>query len=416
VDDNHPIRRAVVARLLAALRETSVVLLHGARETGKTTVARWLADGPHPARYFSLDDALVLGAIRRDPAGFLAGIDGPMVLDDIQQAPWLFLPLQAAVDRQPRRGRFLLIASSNLFRLPNLSESLASRMEVVTLWPFSEAEITGASATFLDALFLPSPPRFSQPDVDFPSRLLRGGYPPAVEHTDAHQRGAWFGSYLLTRVERDLRDLANREGLSALRRMLAIMAARTSALLNFAELARSVAIPQTTLKRYFALLEATFLAQLVPAWSGDVGKRLIKVPKLFLNDTGLAAYLLGVSAERLAEETAVRGALAENFVAMELCKQAGWKQLPPHVFHFRTAAGQEVDFVIENAAGLLAGIEVRAKATVTARDFSGLRALAEIAGRRFRRGIVLYTGNSAVAFGSDLMALPISALWEPQEA
>ena len=413
MDDNHPlVRRLLSAPLLAALTDTPVVLLHGARQTGKSTLARLVADGPHPARYITLDEAVVLAAARTDPTGFLAGIDGPVVLDEVQRAPDLFLAIKADVDRQRRPGRFLLAGSANVFLLPRISESLAGRMEVLTLWPLAEVEIAGATATFLDSLFAVSPPRCTNHPFDLPSRLLRGGYPPALERADPDRRRAWFGSYILTILERDVRDMANIESLTALPRLLALIAARTASLVNFTELARSLGIPQTTLKRYFALLEATFLIQLVPAWSGNLGKRLIKAPKLFLNDTGLAAYLLGVTSARIATEASLRGALLENFVAMELRKQAGWSRQGIQIFHFRTAAGQEVDFVVENSAGAIAGIEVKASATVTNKDFNGLRALAETAGARFRRGVVLYAGTTAAAFGSNLYALPVSALWE----
>ena len=239
----------------------------------------------------------------------------------------------------------------------------------------------------------PRPRRHGLPDIV--ARLLRGGYPPAVERADPDRRRAWFGSYILTVLERDIRDMARIEGLTALPRVLALIAARTAGLANFAEVARSLAMPQTTLKRYFALLgKAAFLIELLPAWSTNLGKRLIKAPKLFLNDTGLAAYLLGVNESRLERETPLRGALLENFVAMELRKQASWSRVCAQVFHFRTAAGQEVDFVVEDGAGKIVGIEVKASATVTSHDFNGLRALSEVAGPRFHRGIVLHTGDA----------------------
>jgi len=241
--------------------------------------------------------------------------------------------------------------------------------------------------------------------------LLRGGYPPAVERADPERRRAWFGSYIMTILERDVREIAHIEGLTALPRVLELLATRTAGLLNFADLARSLAIPQTTLKRYFALLEATFLVQFVPAWSANLGKRLIKAPKLFLNDTGLAASLLGLNQERLDREATLRGALIENFVAVELRKQAGWSRVPAQLFHFRTAGGQEVDFILEEPGGRIVGLEIKASSTVRGHDFSGLKALAEAAGARFHRGVVLYGGDTVVPFGPHLYALPFGTLW-----
>jgi hypothetical protein len=212
-------------------------------------------------------------------------------------------------------------------------------------------------------------------------------------------------------VQRDVRDLANIEDLTALPRLLSLVAARSCSLLNFAELSRSIGIPQSTLKRYLTLLETTFLVQLLPAWSANLGKRLVKSPKILLNDTGLMAHLLGLNEERLKADPALMGPLLENFVALELRKQAAWSQTRPQAFHFRLPAGEEADLVLEDAAGNLVGIEVKARATVTAKDFKGLRALAHLVGDRFRRGIVLYAGGSSVPFGANLHAVPVGALW-----
>jgi uncharacterized protein len=412
MDDNHPLHgRFIKKAILAALSDTPVVLLHGARQCGKSTLARHIALTDHPAQYITLDDAAVLSAIKTDPAGFLAGHDGPVVLDEIQRAPELFVAIKAAVDRDRSPGRFLLTGSANVLVLPKLSDSLAGRMEVLTLWPFSEGELAGTQASFIDAAFAAPPPTRSAATDDVLSRILRGGFPSAVERTDPERRRAWFGSYILTILERDVREIAQIDNLAALPRVLALIAGRVGSLVNFAEVARNLAIPQTTLKRYFTLLGATFLTRLIPAWSTNLGKRLIKTPKLFLNDTGLASSLLGLTAERLRQETVVRGGLLENFVAMEILKQAGWSATRTQLFHFRTASGQEVDFLLESDAGAITGIEVKASATVTGHDFNGLRVLAEMTGTRFHRGIVLYTGSETVAFGPNLFALPVSALW-----
>jgi hypothetical protein len=241
--------------------------------------------------------------------------------------------------------------------------------------------------------------------------VLRGGFPTAVERIDPDRRRAWFGSYILTILERDVRDISQIDNLAALPRVLTLIAGRVGSLLNFAELARNLAIPQTTLKRYFTLFETTFLTRPAPAWSTNRGKRLIKTPKLFLCDTGLASSMLGISAEALQRDSVLRGGLLENFVGMELLKQAGWSAVKTQLFHFRTASGQEVDFLLEDSAGGIVGIEVKASATVTGHDFNGMRALAEIAGSRFHRGIVLYTGRETVPFAANLYAVPVDALW-----
>jgi hypothetical protein len=408
------ILRHLASGVLAALKDSPVVLLLGARQTGKSTLAMWLASEKHSAEYVSLDDANVLAAAHADPTGFIAGLKGPVVLDEVQRAPGLFLPIKAAVDRDRRPGRFLLTGSANVLLLPRLSESLAGRMEVLTLWPLSQGELEGVREGFIDAVFKQALSVLSDERESWTTLLggmLRGGYPEVTARAAQDRRRAWFGSYVTTILHRDVRDLAKIEGLTALPRLLSLLAARSTALLNFADLSRSIALPQSTLKRYMALLETTFLIQSVPAWAGNLGKRLLKTPKLAITDSGLMCHLLGLNAERLTEQRELAGPVIETFVLMELKKQATWSERRPGIFHFRTHAGQEVDIVLQDAAGQVVGVEVKASTTVGTEDFKNLRILSEVTGKRFHRGVVLYTGAKMLPFGPRLHAMPISALW-----
>jgi predicted AAA+ superfamily ATPase len=408
-------RRNITPLLNEALLDTPVVLLNGARQVGKSTLVRSGVVDDLGARYLTLDDAGVLAAAEADPAGFLSGFEGPVILDEVQRSPGLFPAIKAEVDRGRRPGRFLLTGSANVLLLPKLSESLAGRMEILTLRPLSQGEIEDVEEGFIDAAFSEAPvPLREEPEgaVDLIERILRGGYPEVLGRGAEARRRAWFGSYITTILQRDVRDLSNIEGLTELPRLLSLLAARVASLVNYAELSRSASMPQSTLKRYISLLQATFLVQLLPAWSGNLGKRLVRSPKLLVCDTGLISSLQGLNAGRLDANPTLAGPLLENFVAMELMKQSTWSRTQPRLFHFRTQTGQEVDIVLEDAAGYVVGIEVKAAATVGARDFKGLRALAEATGERFRRGIVLYTGRSSVPFGNDLYALPVSSLWE----
>jgi predicted AAA+ superfamily ATPase len=287
-------------------------------------------------------------------------------------------------------------------------------MEILTLWPLSAGEIDGVREGFVDEVFgqrPPAPIHDARVRPALLARVMRGGYPEVVSLASAARRWAWFGSYLTTLLQRDVRDLSNIEGLTGLPRLLALLAARTTSLLNYAEVSRSMGLPQSTLKRYMALLEATFLVQALPAWPGSLSRRLVRSSKLLLHDTGLIAHLLGLDAERLSSDPALSGPLVENFVAMELRKQLGWSQTQAKLFHVRTQTGQGVDIVLEDAAGRLVGIEVKAAGTVTAADLKGLRALAEATGRRFLRGIVLYTGSETVPFAKNMCVMPASAVW-----
>jgi hypothetical protein len=241
--------------------------------------------------------------------------------------------------------------------------------------------------------------------------ILAGGYPPVAARSTGARRKAWFQSYLMTILQRDVRDLANISDLTAVPRLLSVVASRAGSLLNFADLSRSLSLPQTTLKRYFALLETTFLAQLLRPWSVNTGQRVIRTPKVYLNDTGLLAHLIGLTLERLELDPGIAGGLLENFVLMELRKQSAWSEVEPQIFYWRTASGQEVDIVLENSAGYLVGIEVKASATLQGGDVRGLQALASAAGKRWVRGVVLYTGTEVIPFARNLHGMPVSFLW-----
>jgi predicted AAA+ superfamily ATPase len=410
------IARHLTSVVREALADRPVVLLHGARQVGKSTLVRMLARAERPPRrYLTLDDAGMLAAAHGDPAGFVAGLDGAVALDEVQRVPELFLAIKAAVDRDRRPGWFLLTGSADVLLLPRLAESLAGRMEVLTLWPLSQGEIERTREGFVDAVFgerLPPLPKARRMVSDLIERIVRGGFPELVVRGKKARPRAWFGAYVTTILQRDIRDLAHIEGLTALPRLLALLASRPMGLLNHADLARNSGLAQSTLKRYMTLLETTFLVQTLPGWFPNVGKRLAKAPKVLLADTGLAAYLQGVDASRLRNDRTWLGPLLENFIVMELKKQVAWSSRLPQLLHFRTSEGREVDLILEDAAGRVVAIEVKAASTVGPDDLTGLRFLAGAAARRFHRGVLLYTGTEIVPFGANLHAVPLRALWE----
>ena len=411
------IPRHLTAPLLDALADTPAVLVNGARQTGKSTLVQSAQLARPMRQYLTFDDPGILAAAKGDPNGFIAGLNPPVTLDEVQHVPEIFPVIKAAIDRKREPGRFLLTGSANVMLLPKLSESLAGRMEVLTLWPFSQGELHGVRENFIDTLFTGRPAKWSgrSPGVDWKELLktvIAGGYPPAVARHSAARRDAWFKSYIMTMLQRDIRDLSNIADTAAVPRLLAAIAARAGGLLNFADLSRTMALPQTTLKRYFALLEGTFLVQLLRPWARNLGKRVIQTPKVYLSDAGLLAHALGATVDRLKADRNLAGAVIENFVLMELRKQCAWSTTRPEVFYWRTAAGQEVDVVLEDRGGRVAGVEVKAAATLGGHDVRGLRALAEATGKKWMGGIVLYTGTEVVPFSSNLHGVPMSRLWE----
>lgn len=396
------------------MADTPVVLLNGARQTGKTTLAQAMAAGSG-AQYFTLDDSATLALAAGDPAGFIRNLSGPVVLDEIQKVPDLFSAIKLAVDKDRQPGRFLLTGSANVMTLPRLSESLAGRMEIIPLFPFSAGELVGVAEGFLPRLFAGTIAQSKPPSAreDIAARLTRGGYPEAIQRETDDRRAAWFASYISTLLQRDVRDLARVDALHALPNLLKLLAARASGLLNLADVGRDAGLPHTTLTRYLALLETVFLVHRLPAWSRNLGKRLVKAPKLHLVDTGLACHLIGADAQRLSGDRPLLGRLLETFVVGELRKQVSWTDPRTALYHFRTATGSEADAVLERPDGSVAAIEVSASATVAASDFAALQALRDQLGQQFHAGVVLYLGEQIVPFGDKLWLVPVPALWAP---
>jgi predicted AAA+ superfamily ATPase len=406
-------QRNLLRRLNAALADTRVVLLNGARQVGKSTLARQLAQ-QRGGRYLTLDDPVVAELARTDPSALVNGSAEFTVIDEVQFAPDLFPALKREVDRNPVPGRFLLTGSANVFMLPRAAESLAGRMEVLTLDPLSQSEIEGSPHNLVDALFGTAPwsPRSVPTDrADVVRRLVAGGFPEGLGRADPPRRDAWFRAYLTSLLQRDVRDFASIEGLHDMPRLLSLLGARASSLLNMAEVSRATGIAHSTLRRYLSLLEALFIVQPLPAWSANLGKRLVKAPKLHLIDAGLTAHLRGqADAEALALSPQL-GPLLETFVVQELRRHSRWANTAATAWHFRTAAGQEVDLVLETPDQRVVGIEIKASASLTQRDFDGLRELSDAAGRAFTRGVVLYTGEQLLPFEDRLWAVPLGVLW-----
>ena len=407
------LNRALQGHIETALQDTPVVFINGPRQSGKTTLARQIVEKADDGRLLSLDDPTVLAAATEDPAGFIEGLSGFVVIDEVQRAPELFLPLKLVIDREQVPGRFLLTGSADVLLLPNLADSLAGRMEIVTLWPFSQAELEGKPSDLIAALFDEGFPKLRPAPQNTPpltERVARGGYPRAVAREPA-RRADWFASYITAILQRDIRDLANIAGLADMPKLLRMLATRQGSTVNYAELARSLGYAQPTLKHYETLLKTTFIVYALPAWHANLRKRLVKSSKLYLCDSGLTTYLMGAGAEQFVNEPDSLGGPLEQFVVMEILKLCASSTVRCAPYHYRTHSGEEVDIVLEDTSGKLVAIEVKVGRSVGANDFRHLRALRDAAGDRFHRGVVLYGGEQMLPFGERLSALPISALW-----
>ncbi len=405
--------RLVEPLLVETLEDTPVVLIHGPRQSGKTTLAQ-IVGRRLGYTYFSLDDDVTRAAAIADPVGFVADLPSRAILDEVQRTPGLFTSLKVAVDRDRTPGRFLLTGSSNLLFLPALADSLAGRMGIVRLHPLAQCELSGHGGDFLARL---SSGRFLTRTADrlgreLVEKVVAGGYPTALSRANPARRAAWYRDYIETLVQRDVRSLARIGSLDAIPRLLALAAGQTARLLNVSDLSSAFSLSRQTIRDYVTLLARLFLLEELPPWHRNRLSRLVKTAKLHMGDTGIACMLLGLDAESLAADRATFGQLLETFVYQELRRQAGAFEGEVRLTHYRDKDGAEVDVVLELPGGRVAGVEVKASATVTASDFRGLRRLRAATGPRFAGGVVLHDGEVGVGFGERLFAQPIRTLWE----
>ena len=408
--DDELFHRFSAGRVATALKDTPVVMVNGPRQSGKTTLVRDLVAGKRA--FFTLDDETVLEGARQDPTGFMRGLDHTTI-DEVQRAPDLLRAIKKSVDQDRRPGRFLITGSANLLTLPTVSESLAGRMEVVTLLPLSRAEIRGRRPAFLRKALtgaLVRPPEAMIGDA-LVHAVLTGGYPEMLRRGESGRRQAWAREYVRAIVERDVRDIADVERLDQMPRLLRVLAHHSGHLTNFAQIGGQNGLDDKTTKKYVAILEQLFLVRRLEPWFRNRLKRLVKTPKLHVLDSGLLAALLGATAERIVRDRSIFGPLLEAFVFSEVLKQGTWLDEACTLSHYRDKDQDEVDIVIEDETAGLVGIEVKAAATVNARDFKGLRKLADATGGALRLGLVLYDGEHTVPFGERLFAAPVSCVW-----
>lgn len=405
-------KRYIKPLLAKALKRSPVVLLNGARQIGKTTLAlEFMKERGYT--YLTFDDEITYLAAKSNSTDFLAKIDKPVIIDEVQRVPEIFLAIKRDVDINRAVGRYLLTGSANPLLIPKLGDSLAGRMEIINLLPLSQNEIYNTEEQFIDVIFsnkqLRSPKKNLTKKALY-ERILVGGYP-SVQDTDQEDRSAWMRNYLNLILQRDIKDLAQIEKITELPNLLKILAARASNLLNVADVARDSKIAVKTAHRYIALLETIFIINLKQSWSNNLTLRITKAPKVYLVDSGLLAYLLDFSIDKASSDGLTTGKIMENFIMTELQKQATWSKTEVQMYHFRVL-DEEVDIVLEDRSGNIVGIEIKNSATVHPSDFKGLRYLREKAKSKFIKGIILYTGSQYIPFEKDLFALPVNALWE----
>lgn len=406
--------RWLAHRVRSLLQTMPAVFLGGARQVGKTTLAKQLVSEGVLHAYFTFDNLLTLDAARNDPMGFVRALPEGSVLDEVQRAPELLLPLKQRIDEERKSGMFLLTGSANPMALPQVAEALAGRVGIVNLYPLSQGEIEGVREGWLARAFSRQfEVRAAATSEDIWTRVLRGGYPSAVQMPDRAQSREWLQAYADTLITREVQQLSNIERVTDLERLLRLLCVSACQILNTSTLSRETGIPHSTLQRYLTLMETLMVFHRLRPWHANIGQQFLKSPKIVINDTGLIAALLMLDAARLQSEEWTRGRMLENFATMEILKQISYTDSGHQLYHFRTAKGREIDLLIEDAQGRIVGVEVKASRTVSAGDFRHLRWLAQAAGTRWAGGIVLHWGAEQVPFGEGLWAVPIACLWEP---
>jgi uncharacterized protein len=408
-------QRYIANPITEALKDTPVILITGARQTGKSTLCRQLVEeGNFDGQIMTMDDPTTLTAAQADPLGFLQDLSTHAIIDEIQRAPELFLSIKKLVDENRKGRRLILTGSADVMTLPQVADSLAGRIETHNLWPLSQSEILGKRSKFLSTLVVPDG-RFQSHKhnwKDIIEAIRAGGYPEALQRETERRKAKWFESYIGAVLQKDIRNLANIEGLTQLPNILQFIGTRVGSTVNLSDIARLSGVKNTTLQRYMALLEHVFLILKIPAWTPNIEGQFVKSPKIFLNDTGLLCHLRGESVDSLMANRTTVGAFLENFIVMEIIKQLSWSDLFLKPYHFSVHSGAEVDLVLEDRKKQLYGIEIKSTASIGQNDFKGLKRLAEVAGKKFQKGVLLYGGEHMVGgFGENLQAVPLSAVW-----
>ncbi|MDR2379841.1 MAG: ATP-binding protein [Bifidobacteriaceae bacterium] len=395
-----------------AVSDTRVILVNGARQAGKSTLARLVAKR-HDAEWRSFDDPQTLGEAKFDPRAFVVS-DRMIVIDEVQRYPEILLSIKERVDTHPRPGSFLLTGSAHVMGLRSVPDRLVGRIETIELWPFSQGEIDGTPDGFIDRVFsdpLGVRANSSLTKADYAARVVTGGFPEAQARS-GRRLTAFYRNYFADLVNREVRQVWEVQRADEFLALARLAAPANSGLLVPANLARATGLAKGTVSRYLAILHEVFAIKIIPAWAASPSGRVLKTPKLAFVDSGLVAEVLNYDVRSLIRLSSAFGGLLESFVAMELARAATWSLTGPTLSHYRTKDGVEVDIVLQDRAGRVVGIEVKASSTVRGDDFKALRHLARRLGPDFLVGLVLYAGPTTASFGDRFRAMPISAVWE----
>ncbi|MEU1431249.1 ATP-binding protein [Nocardia sp. NPDC005746] len=404
--------------LQARVAEEPVVVLNGPRTVGKSTLLAHLAAATN-RKVIDCDDPATRAAVRNDPGRFVGG-DDLVLIDEYQLVPELLDAIKAELNRDLRPGRYVLAGSTRYSTLPQAGQSLTGRVDILDVLPLSQGEIAGTRESLIHSLLEGDQPDFSGFTSDtsrdeYARRITSGGMPVALRRPPGRSRNRWFANYLELVLERDVIELSRVRQREMLPRLLEQLAARTAQVLNISTAAQNIGMEKSSAENYVRLLEAVFLVHRLPAWGTTLGSRIARQPKLHVVDSGVAAWLLGLTPGKIAAaDPAVLtqyGHLTETFAVGEILKQLSWWDAPVTVGHFRTGTGDEVDLVVEADDGCVIAFEFKAGTRIHGEDLRGIRALRTKLGNRLTTSIILYTGPHAYRHEEGSLVLPLDSLW-----
>ena len=412
------IARHIRSQIEDAMDWARVIMIHGARQCGKTTLARMIATA-RGGTYASMDDDGLRESVLDDPVTFLAHQRYPLVIDEVQRGgDRLVWAVKRLVDEERTPGRFILTGSTNFLTVPNVSESLAGRVQIFRLWPLSEAEVIGTNPTEIDRWFEGSPdptPPSGLDRADYLARVCRGGYPEVI-NLDPSRRHRWFQGYIETVVQRDIAALADIRKVAAVAPLLRWTAALTGRQVNLSDASRRLGISRPTATGYFEWLQTVFLIHELPQWSRSLATGAGRRPKFYLTDSGLAAALLGADADSLISPTApATGPLLETFTVGEIARQLSASPRAVTLSHYRDYKGREIDLILNASNADVVAVEIKATSSPRSKHLDHLRwfrnRLDAVSPGTFRAGILLHTGPYALSMGDRLHMRPIGCLW-----
>ncbi len=398
-------QRFLKSDILKACKHFPAILITGARQVGKSTLAMELSEN-----YVTLDDITALHLAKNDPQLFIAGLKTPIVIDEIQKAPELFSAIKIAIDRDRKAGQFILTGSANVMAFKNISDTLAGRIAIFELSPLAQMELYEAKKPFLESLFEGSifeeKEAFRDEGAIY-QRILDGFYPEMVKLEDAKMKYLWLSSYIATYIERDIRDIENIRNIDKFARLIHLLASRSANILNKSDLAKEAALDIKTLENYISLLELVYQIKRVRPYFANIGKRFVKSEKLFFTDTGILCHLLGIKSVEALFASPFLGAVFETFIFGELQKQKSFLE-GIELFYYRTHDKKEIDFIIEKEGEIVA-LEAKFAKNITKKDFRHILDLQENC-KNLKYGIILYTGERVLQFDERLFCVPAGML------